>query len=83
MRLAAELPLTADGLMREGLLTLVGLLTLKALAPVMPDTAANRGGEICAAVASSVNGMEASVAVRTSAEEAINLAPERLNGERA
>jgi len=77
MRLAAELPLTADGLMREG------LLTLKALAPVIPDTAANRGGDICAADASSANGMEASVAVRTSAEAAISLAPERLNDRRA
>src|SRR5262245_114323 len=77
IRLTAELPLPADGLTREG------LLTLKALAPILPDTAANRGGDICAADASTVNGMEASVAVRTSAEEAINLAPERLNGERA
>jgi len=83
MRLAAELPLPADGLTREDLLTLEGLLTLKALAPTLPDTAANLGGDICAAVASTANGMAASVAVRTSAEEAINLAPERQNGERA
>src|SRR5262245_54191 len=78
MRLAMELPLTPDGLMRGA------LLTLKALAPTLPDTAANLGGDdICAANASTANGMEVSVAVRTSADEAINLAPERLNGERA
>lgn len=84
VRLARELPLTPDCLMRGALLTLEGLLTLKALAPTLPDTAANLGGDdICAADASTANGMDASVAVRTSAEEAISLAPERLNNERA
>jgi hypothetical protein len=78
MRLAAELPLTPEGLTRGA------LLTLKALAPTLPATEANLGGgDICAADASTAKGIAASVAVRASAEEAISLAPERLNDERA
>src|SRR5215510_1865965 len=78
VRLAREPPLIPDGLMRGA------LLRLKALAPTLPDTAANLGGDdICAAEASTANGMDASVAVSTSAEETINLAPEQLNDERA
>ena len=78
MRLALEPPVAPDGLTREA------LLTLKALAPTLPATEANLGGgDICAADASTANGVAASVAVRASAEEAISLAPERLNDERA
>jgi hypothetical protein len=67
-------PFTPDGLMREA------LLTLKALAPTMPDTAANLGGgDSIAADASMANGMEASVMERANANETINLAPERQN----
>ena len=77
-RLVAGLLLTPNGLMRGA------LLTLKALAPTMPDTAANLdGGDICAADASTATGREASVAIRESAAEAINLAPERRNDQRA
>jgi hypothetical protein len=75
-RLAAEL--TPEGLIRGA------LPTLKAWAPTLPETAANLGGDdICAADASTANGIAASVAMRASAEEAISLAPERLNDERA
>ena len=78
VRLAREPPLIPDGLMRGA------LFRLKALAPTLPDTAANLGGDdICAAEASTANGMDASVAVSTSVEAAINLAPERLSNERA
>jgi hypothetical protein len=59
------------------------LLTLKALPPTLPDTTANLGGgDSIAADASMANGMEASVAASTSAQEAISLVLDRLNNER-